>query len=135
MNVGTLIGFFFAITVFGASVVMSFRNVGVIVDVHAGLIVLGGTIAVGLICFPLNQIGNLLRVFARRILGKNRRDYDALIKELVMLSEANRKGKKQFEAAIPSIKDAFLKDAANMIFWAKAEITQTLHNPPSGQVA
>ena len=124
MNIGTFIGFVFASLVFVVSVIMSFQNVGVIIDVHAGLIVLGGTIAVTLICFPMNQIGELLRVFVRRLLGKNRKNYDELIAELVMLSDASRKGKKQFEAAIPSVKDAFLKDAARMVFWAKTEISE-----------
>lgn len=124
MNIGTLIGFFVASTVFVLSMVMSFRNVGVVLDLHAALIVIGGTIAAGLICFPLNQIGSLLKVFAKRLLGKNKRDYNAIIQELVELSAAKRKGAKQFEAAILMVKDAFLKDAANMLFWAKSEISE-----------
>lgn len=123
MKVGTLIGFFFAIAVFGASVVMSFRNVNVIFDLHAALIVLGGTIAVALICFPMHQIHELLKVFFKRLLGKNRRDYESIISELVILSDAHRKGPKQFEEAAKTIKDPFLKDAADMLFWARQEIS------------
>lgn len=123
MNIGTLIGFLVASTVFVASVVMSFRNVGVIVDVHAGLIVIGGTVAVALVCFPLSQITALFKVFLKRILGRNRRDYEAIIKELVQLSEARRKGVKAFEATIPKVQDPFLKDAAGMLFWAQSEIS------------
>jgi chemotaxis protein MotA len=124
VNIGTLIGFFVASSVFILSVIMSFRNVGVIIDVHAALIVLGGTVAVALICFPITQIGALLRVFFRRLLGKNRRDYEAIIKELVILSEARRKGSKNFEAVIPQVQDPFLRDAAGMLFWAKNEISE-----------
>jgi chemotaxis protein MotA len=124
MNVGTLIGFFFAFSVFGVSVIMSFRNASVVLDLHAGLIVVGGTVAVALVCFPLKQITALLKVFAKRVLGKNRRDYDGIIQELVILSDAHRKGKKVFEAVIPSLKDAFLQDAAGMLFWAQSEISE-----------
>ena len=123
MNFGTLIGFLVASTVFVGSVIMSFRNVGVIFDAHAGLLVLGGTTAVSLVCFPINQITALLRVFFKRILGRNKRDYEGIIKELVILSEARRKGVKQFEATIPKVQDAFLRDAAGMLFWAQSEIS------------
>ena len=123
MNLGTFVGFMIAFVVFGMTIVMSFKNVGVILDVHAGLIVVGGTMAVTLICFPVGRIVNLLKVFVRRIFGKNRRDYIALIREIVLLSEAHRKGIKQFEAAITGISDPFLRDAANVLFWVKAEIS------------
>lgn len=123
MNIGTLIGFVFATSVFVASVVMSFRNVGVMFDLHAGLIVIGGTVAVALICFPLRQISELLKVFFKRLLGKNRRDYEAIIGELVLLSDAHRKGTKAFTAAAETVKDPFLRDAADMLFWARQEIS------------
>lgn len=124
MKVGTLIGFLVAISVFAASVVMSFRNAGVILDLHAGLIVVGGTVAVALICFPVGQIGGLLRVFFKRLLGRNRRDYNAIIGELVVLSDAHRNGIRAFEAATAATRDPFLKDAAEMLFWARTEISE-----------
>ena len=123
MNLGTLIGFLVASFVFVASVIMSFRNVGVIVDIHAGLIVLGGTASVALVCFPISQIIALFKVFIKRLLGKNRRNYEDVLREITILSEARRKGVKPFEAAIPGIRDFFLKDAAAMLFWAQSEIS------------
>lgn len=123
LNIGTLIGFIVATAVFVVSVIMSFRNVGVIADMHAALIVIGGTVAVALVCFPIGQITSLLKVFFKRLLGKNRRDYESLIKQIVLLSEARRKGAKAFEAAIPKVDDHFLKDAAGMLFWAQSEIS------------
>lgn len=123
MKIGTFIGFLASIIVFVASVIMSFNNAWVIVDVHAGLIVMGGTFAVALICFPLGRILDLLRVFFNRISGHNRRDYLALVNEIVTLSEAKRKGKKNFEAVIPSIKDKFLQDAIEVLYWVQAEVS------------
>jgi chemotaxis protein MotA len=123
MNFGTFLGFIIAIVVFIGAVVMSFSNVGVVIDLHAGLIVIGGTVAVALICFPIGRITGLLRVFLRRLFGKSKRDYMALIAEIVTLSEARRKSKKTFEAAIPAVKDLFLKDAANVLYWIQAEVS------------
>jgi len=123
VNFGTLIGFVVAFTVFAASVVMSFRNAHVLIDVHAGLIVLGGTFAVALICFPMKQISSLLRVFFKRLLGRSRRDYGAIIRDLVLLAEAHKRGTKAFEAAATKVQDPFLKDSAEMLFWARTEIS------------
>ena len=124
MNFGTLVGFLASLSVFVISVIMSFSNASVILDVHAALIVIGGTIAVGLVCFPIQQITSLLKVFLRRILGRNKRDQVALIKEIVRLSEAYRKGKKQFQSTLTTLQDPFLRGAAEVLFWLEAEVSR-----------
>jgi len=123
LNFGTLIGFVVSTAVFIVSVIMSFQNVHVIIDVHAALIVLGGTVAVSLVCFPLGQITSLLKVFLKRLVGKNRPDYDSIIRQIVILAEARRKGLKAFEATVPTIQNVFLKEASGMLFWAQNEIS------------
>ena len=123
MNFATFVGFVFAVIVFVGTSLMTFRNSSVMLDMHAALIVMGGTVAVALICFPPGQIRDLTRVFIRRLFGKNIRDYNALIAEIVTLSEARRKGLKAFEAAIPNIRDPFLRDAAKVLFWIQAEVS------------
>ena len=129
MNVGTLLGFIASLAVFVISVIMSFSNASVILDVHAALIVLGGTFAVTLVCFPIQQIASLLKVFLRRILGKNKRDQVALIKEIVRMSEAYRKGKKTFQATLSSVQDPFLRGAGEVLYWLEAEVSrEELHH-------
>ncbi len=123
MNISTLIGFATAMTVLTISIFFSLRNATAVLDLHAALIVIGGTVAVALICFPIGQIANLLRVFVRRLFGRNKREYAPIIQQIVVLSEANRRGKKAFEAAIPAIQDPFLKDAAQVLFWLEADVS------------
>lgn len=123
MNLGTFLGFILALVAFVATIMMSFKNYLVVFDLHAGVIVVGGTLAVAFICFPLGKIANLLRVFFRRLFGKNKRDYNAIIAEIVTLSVARRKGTKAFEDSIPKIKEPFLRDAADILFWIQAEVT------------
>jgi chemotaxis protein MotA len=129
MNFGTLIGFLASLAVFVVSVIMSFSNASVILDIHAALIVIGGTLAVTLVCFPLQQITGLLKVFLRRILGKNKRDHAALIKEVVRMSEAYRKGKKTFQSTISSVNEPFLRGACEVLYWLEAEVSrEELHH-------
>lgn len=123
MNFGTIIGFLMATAVLVASIAMAFSNIRAVLDVHAALIVFGGTVAVAFICFPLSQITSLLRLFVSRILGRHKRNYAGVIQEVVMLADANRKGRKAFESALNAVADPFLKDAGQVLFWMDAEVS------------
>jgi chemotaxis protein MotA len=123
MNVTTLMGFIAAIIVFIASVVTAFKDLRVLLDAHAAIIVLGGTASVALICFPAHRLITLFKVFFRRMFGKNKPDYMGLIEELVNLSKAYRKSFSAFESAIGEVKNPFLKDAASILFWVQSDVS------------
>ena len=123
MNLSSLLGFIASFTVFGMAVLLSFKNAAVVLDFHAALIVIGGTIAATLICFPAKTVVNLLNVFAKRMLGKNKRNYPEIIEDIVNLSQAYRAGTKMFENAIKNVRDHFLRDGADVLFWLKADVT------------
>lgn len=123
MNFSTLVGFLFSITVFGAAIVTSAKNFRIFLDSHAALIVIGGTMAASSVCFSVPKILGLVRVFFRRMLGRSKRNYAALIEEIVSLSQASRRGRPAFESAIGKIDDLFLKDAAQVLFWLDSEVS------------
>src|SRR4051812_31732197 len=110
MNISTLIGFLLSFGVFFGALIMSSRNLIVFLDYHAILIVIGGTMSASFVCFSLPRVAGLLKVFAKRMLGTNKKNYMALIDEIVSLSQAFKKGKQTFEASIKNISDPFLKD-------------------------
>lgn len=95
----------------------------ILVDAHAALLVIGGTIAVSLQCFPLHLILNLLKVFFRRIFGKNKVDYLSLINDIVELAKAYRKGTEALDSSAKKVSNEFLKEAAGLLFWAESEVT------------
>lgn len=122
MNFSTLVGFVAASAVFGAALVMSAKNFLIFLDSHAILIVIGGTLSASFICFSLPRVFGLLKVFGKRMLGKTKHDYLSVIDQIVFLSQANRKGRAAFEAAIAKVRDPFLADAARVLFWLDAEV-------------
>jgi chemotaxis protein MotA len=122
MNFSTLIGFLTASAVFGIALFTSAKNFAIFLDSHAILIVIGGTLSASFICFSLPRVFGLLRVFVRRMLGRNKFDYLSLIDQIVFLSQANRKGRAAFEQAINKVRDPFLADAARVLFWLDAEV-------------
>jgi chemotaxis protein MotA len=122
MNLATFIGLLGSTAIFIIAVKMTLP-LSILVDAHAALLVIGGTIAVTLVCFPMELILNLLKVFVRRIFGKNKPDYLALVTEIVELSKEYRQGIMAFEAATNRIKNPFLKEGASLLFWAESEIS------------
>ena len=122
MNFSTLIGFLASMAVFVGALVTSTQNFNIFGDYHAILIVIGGTIAASCVCFSLPRVFGLIKVFFRRMIGKHKRDYLAIIDQIVTLSSANRKGRASFEAALKQVQDPFLKDAAKALFWMDSEV-------------
>lgn len=123
MNVSTLVGFLVSIGIFVASVVLTFSDATVILDTKALLIVLGGSLAATLTSFPFGQLVTLLGVFFRRVLGSNKKDYTAVVEEIVALSKAKRTGMAQFERTAQSTKHPFLREGADMLTWGESEVS------------
>jgi len=123
MNKGTLFGIVASLVVFFVVVAMTVSNVKTLLDLHAFILVFGGTMAAALVMFPAEDMMKLLRVFFRRMFGKNRRDYPKLVAEIVNLAKAWRKGKNVFESTINEVKDPFLKDGALALFWLEGDIS------------
>ena len=124
MNFATAIGFIISILVFVISVFTSTKSYAIFANMHAFLIIIGGTTAVAMICFPIEKIFALLRVFVKRIFGKNRRDHIGIIGEIVALSTAYRQGKLPFEAQIKRTTDYFLRDAAGILVWGSMDVPE-----------
>ena len=123
MNLNTIIGFIAAISVFFTTVYLSLRNATVLLDGQSALIVIGGTIAVSVICFSLDKIVMLLKVFFRRMVGLNKINYMELVEQIVVLSNAYKSGMTTFETAVNQTKHFFLKDAAEVLFWLESDVT------------
>jgi chemotaxis protein MotA len=123
MNISTLIGIIAALVMFGFSLVTSTDNVMMFLNGHAILIVIGGTAASSLLCYPAKKVMLLLNVFFRRMVGKSNINYGRVIEDILKLSAAMRQSKKAFEGAIAQLKDPFLKDAAEILFWKDSEIS------------
>lgn len=85
--------------------------------------VVGGTMAASFICFSIKDVLKLFRVFVRRMLGKNKKDYEDVIQQIIILAKAFQKGPSSFEQATVSTKDLFLRDAAQVLFWLESDIS------------
>ena len=112
-----------AAAVFIASAILSFSNTGVLVDAKSALIVVGGTVTTTLICFSFREVSALVKVFFKRVIFGNVVDPALTIIEITNLARAAKKGKANFERAVADIRHAFLRDGAEILFWAEEDIS------------
>lgn len=124
MNLSSIFGILFALVVLVVAVAMSTDNYFFFFNLHAIVIVLGGTAAAAFICYPMKQVLGLFKVFVSRLLGANRRNYEQLIEDIVILAQAYPGGYQKFSDAITRVRDPFLKDAAEVLEWGEAEISE-----------
>ena len=113
MNFATPVGLLLGGMVVVFTVTGELPNPGILMSKHAALMVLGGTLAATLICFPLNRFFNMFTLFFRAVLGRNRHLTLATINEIVSLSEKVNEGQ-SIEAEIPRIQNEFLRESMEL---------------------
>jgi len=89
MDIATVIGIVLALGLILSAIFMG-TGIGAFIDVPSILIVIGGTIASLLICFPLGSVIGAIKVFLKSILGKTPPP-QILIEEIVELVVKARK--------------------------------------------
>lgn len=122
MSVSVLLAFAATIAVFIGTAFLSFNNFFALYDVKALLIVFGGTIATTFICFPAPQVMMLFKVFFKRVMGKNKRNYGLLISEIEAVAKASYKGPKAVSSLLPNISDPFLREGAEILTWTENDV-------------
>jgi len=115
MNLSSLLGLMMAVGVLVGTIVLSTgKESHVFLDLHAFMIVLGGTFAASLLSFSGRKMLVLLRVFFKKVLGKND-EINISIHEIVDLAKGYRENDNYLRDKIPTIKTPFLKDALEMM--------------------
>lgn len=116
MNIFSILGFLFIFAVMGGGIVttISAKEYHLFADLPAIFLVLGGTIGAAAITMQINRVGRLLKAFFLRMIRGKRVEYAPIIKDLMMIAEAYRRGD-----SIATLKektnDQFLQEGLQMI--------------------
>lgn len=111
MNFLSLLGFVLAALVFGFGVATATDTPARFLDLHAILIVFGGSMAASSIAFQLDRILVLFRVFFRRVLHGQKTDYVVVIRELMRIAEIARSRPAELPKVVEETREHFLKEA------------------------
>ncbi len=115
MNLSSLVGVISAFIVFFTAIFTSTQARSVFLDKHGILIVIGGTAAASLICFPVKNLFVLIKVFFKKVLGQFSQAHGIVIKEIVILAEGVRDSETFLETQVDGIKTPFLKEALELL--------------------
>lgn len=113
MNLSALLGILLAFSVLIGAIITSTDKAKVFLDGHAFVIVIGGTLAASLLSFSAKKMFLLLKIFFKKVLGKND-DIIVAITEIVDLAKGYRENENYLRDKLPVIKTPFLKEAIEM---------------------
>lgn len=115
MNFSSFFGVLIGISVMFTALTSTTDNLEVFLDLHGILIVCGGTAAAASISYPLSHLVSLTRVFALRVLGRNKVDYQGTITQLLELNKRASMGLSALSESLNSIQHPFLREAVALV--------------------
>ncbi len=115
MNLMTVVSFVLAASIFLWAALSSTDNPKSFLDLHAVVIVIGGTIAATSISFQLDRAALMLKVFWARTIRGQKPNYIELIKDLMKLADAYRNEAPDIERMTANLKDPFLRDSMKLL--------------------
>jgi chemotaxis protein MotA len=115
MNLSFLIGAATAIAVFLTALFTATPAREIFLDVHGILIVVGGTTAATLLCFPVSTIPGMIKVLFRKIIGKYGQRHEKTIAEIVTLASAQKENPDALRQQVDKIQTEFLKEAVQLL--------------------
>lgn len=115
MNFSSILGSLAGLAVVVLGVITSSKSARVFLDPHGILIVLGGTAAAGLMCFPLRFYQRIVGVFINKFLGNYATRNEVVINELVDLAKGLRENPDYLSQKVKTLKTPFLIDAVQLM--------------------
>ena len=115
MNLLSVLPVIFSAVVLTIAAVTSTKNPLVYLDLHATLIVIGGTIGAAAVSFRFERLYTLGKVFIARVLKGSKFDYVPLIQTLMSLAEAYRTNSPNLKKEIDECKDPFLREGMTLL--------------------
>lgn len=108
-------GLLLSLGVFLLIALTSTKDPSVYLDWHAAVIVLGGTLAAAMLSFSITKIGQLFKIFLRKVLKGVEDSYAEVIEEIVELSQGARADANFLSENVDKIKHPFLQEGIQLI--------------------
>ncbi len=115
MNLSALLGIIVSAAVFLISVLTATPAREIFLDPHGILVVVGGTAAASLLCFPLSTFPTMFKVIFNKFLGKYGQLHEDVIREIISLAKHQVDDPDALRDRVGKIKTEFLKEAVQLL--------------------
>lgn len=115
MNFAAILGFLCSLAISTYAVLDSAKNPKLFYNSHAIILVIGGTITVGLLSFPFGRLFASLGVLARKMFGDEKNNYLGVIRQIVEIANLYRTNPKGVLATLGPKTHPFLKDGMKLL--------------------
>ncbi len=113
MNLSTPFGILMGIGIILMAISAEVSNSKIFFNIHSLAIVIGGTLATGLISFSFGQIRDIALVLVRQFLGQRTKIRIETINDIIQLSESVKNGE-SLESKVEQMKPGFLKESLEL---------------------
>lgn len=110
----SVLGLILSAVVFLVVALTSVKNPLIFLDWHAAVIVLGGTLGAAMLSFSIGKIGELFKVFTKKIIRGTSDCYSDVIKEIVALAQGHRTDDNFLAKNVDAIVHPFLKEGVQL---------------------
>jgi len=114
MNISAPLGFILGFAIVAFSVTSGMKSAAIFINPHAAIMVLGGTLAASLICFPLGHFFSLIKVYVRAMLGQTKQERLRVINEIVTIAR-NQNAGQPLGGLLAGVSNAFLKESLALV--------------------
>lgn len=136
MNFSGILGLIAAATITIFSIVDTAKSPKIFADTHGIILVVGGTITVALLSFNFRSLATALKIVFRKMLGRERTDYQTTIKLIIEIAEAYRRDPRAAKSLVKATAHPFLKDGMELLVdygFSYEEIDDVLTNSLKGK--
>ena len=115
VNLSVLFGILAAAAMMIVTLAMSNLNSAILLNVHATVVVLGGTFAASLLCFSFSSFAKMTKVLFKKVIFGQGITAEAVISEVTDLARGYRLEDDYLRTRLPALKTPFLIEAVEMI--------------------
>jgi chemotaxis protein MotA len=121
MNISAILGFGICVAVLASSAIEAKGARDVLLNHHAIVIVIGGTLAATFVSFPFRNVFRLTWLAFKKLLGVESINYSQIIQEVLQISETVQKDPNALKNIVPTVKNPFLKEGLDLIVQGATE--------------
>lgn len=114
MNISPLLGLSIGVAAISYAIFGEMKNPNILLSAHGIVIVIGGTLAAAVICFPIQHFFNLFKVYLRALTGKGRQELITTVNEIIEISKALNNGE-TIDTKLSQVKNEFLKESLELL--------------------